>query len=98
MKLTRHVSITLVQAKFVLVHLLRVAAIWKFRIHFGVKLSNSTQPRYSPDTYLICLRKAQNEICSFGSKRFRELEPETPEARIFDKIAFAVGAGAAAIS
>ena len=60
-----------------------------FRIHFGVT-------GYSPENYIVCLRKAQNEICLYGPEQFRKLEPGTPEARIFDKIAFAVGSGATA--
>jgi len=59
--------------------------------HFDVKLRDTTQPGYSAQIYLSCLRSAQNEIQSFGTDRFRQLEPESPEARIVDKIAFAVG-------
>ena len=62
-----------------------------FRKHFGVKLRDTTQPGYSAQIYLSCLRSAQNEILSFGTDRFRQLEPDSPEARIFDKIAFVVG-------
>ncbi len=62
-----------------------------FRKYFGVRLREGTQPGYSAKIYLTCLRSAQNEIYSFGADRFRQLEPESPEARIFDKIAFVVG-------
>lgn len=62
-----------------------------FRKHCGVRFRNTTQPGYSSDKYLACLREAQKEIQSFGVERFRQLEPMTPEARIFDKIAFVVG-------
>ena len=62
-----------------------------FRAHFGVKFSNTTQPGYSAAKYFECLQKAQKEIQSFGIQQFRQLEPMTPEARIFDKIAFVVG-------
>lgn len=62
-----------------------------FRTHFGVRLRNSTQPGYSFDKYFLCLVEAQKEIQIFGVEEFRRLEPGTPEARIFDKIAFVVG-------
>lgn len=62
-----------------------------FREHFGMKFRRSTQPGYCSQKYFSCLREAQKEIRSFGADQFRQLEPETPEARIFDKIAFIVG-------
>jgi hypothetical protein len=62
-----------------------------FREYFGVRFIRSTQPGYCSDKYFICLWEAQKEIRSFGADQFRQLEPETPEARIFDKIAFIVG-------
>ena len=62
-----------------------------FRNHFGVKFRNSTQPGYSAERYIACLREAQRQIYSFGPERFRQLEAGTPEARVFDKIAFVVG-------
>jgi hypothetical protein len=62
-----------------------------FREHFGVKFVKSTQPGYCSDKYFTCLQEAQREIQFFGFERFRQLEPMTPEARIFDKIAFIVG-------
>ena len=60
-----------------------------FRDVFGVKFVKSTQPGYSAEKYVQCLRLAQVDIRSFGVERFRLLEPQTPEARIFDKIAWA---------
>jgi hypothetical protein len=62
-----------------------------YRTHFAVGFRKGTQPGYSSDRYLTCLRQAQREIQMFGVEAFRQLEPDTPEARIFDKIAFAVG-------
>ena len=62
-----------------------------FREHFGVTFRRTTQPGYCSEKYFSCLREAQEAIRSFGVDRFRQLEPETPEARIFDKIAFIVG-------
>jgi hypothetical protein len=60
-----------------------------FRDAFGVTFVKSTQPGYCAQKYVTCLRLAQAEICSFGAERFRRLEAGTPEARIFDKIAWA---------
>lgn len=62
-----------------------------YRAHFAVGFRKGTQPGYSSDRYLTCLRQAQREIQMFGDEAFRQLEPDTPEARIFDKIAFVVG-------
>jgi len=52
-----------------------------FRIDWGVV-------GYTSDNYIVCLRKAQEEILSYDPQKFRDLEPNTPEARVFDKIAF----------
>jgi hypothetical protein len=60
-----------------------------FRDALGVSFVKSKQPGYSAQKYVECLRLAQAEICSFGAERFRRLEAGTPEARIFDKIAWA---------
>jgi hypothetical protein len=62
-----------------------------YRTHFAVGFRKGTQPGYSSDRYLACLRQAQREIQMFGVEAFQQLEPGTPEARIFDKIAFVVG-------
>jgi len=63
-----------------------------FRSVFGVQFSKSTQPGYSSERYIQCLRFAQSDIRSFGTERFRHSEEQTPEARIFDKIAWVAGA------
>lgn len=60
-----------------------------FRDVFGVRFVKSTQPGYSAEKYVQCLCLAQLDIRSFGVERFRLLEANTPEARIFDKIAWA---------
>jgi hypothetical protein len=65
----------------------RVACI--FRDVFGVRFVKSTQPGYSADKYVQCLQLAKDDIRSFGAERFRLLQANTPEARIFDKIAWA---------
>jgi hypothetical protein len=59
-----------------------------FRNLFGVKFLKSTQPGYTAEKYLQCLRLAQEDICSFGLEQFRLLELSSPEARIVDKIAW----------
>jgi hypothetical protein len=65
----------------------RVAGV--FRDVFGVSFVKSTQPGYSAEKYVKCLQLAQSDIRSFGAERFRALEANTPEARIFDKVAWA---------
>jgi hypothetical protein len=62
-----------------------------FKSRLGVEFRNTTQPGYCPERYLECLDRAQREIRRFGENRFRGLEPNTPVARVFDKIAFMVG-------
>jgi len=62
-----------------------------YRTHYGVRFSNTTQPGYSSEKYLACLQEAQKEIKLFGVESFRQLEPMTPVARIFDKLSFVVG-------
>ncbi len=64
-----------------------------FQKHHQVDFRQTTQPGYESKKYFECLVKAQEEIKQFGLDRFRALEPPTPLARIFDKIAFVVGAG-----
>jgi hypothetical protein len=62
-----------------------------FRQRFSIAFRDTTQPGYTPEKYLACLRHTQNQIRAYGPERFRTLERGTPEARIFDKIAFVVG-------
>jgi hypothetical protein len=57
-----------------------------FRKHFGSWNSTPSSARY-----FNCLVEAQRAIELFGLERFRQLDPRTPEARIFDKIAFMIG-------
>jgi len=63
-----------------------------FRSVFGVAYVKSTRPGYSAERYLQCLQLAQADIRLFGAARFEMLEANTPEARIFDKIAWASSA------
>jgi len=60
-----------------------------FRDFFDVNFSKSTQPGYCAERYIQCLCLAQEDIRSFGPQQFRLLEANTPEARVFDKIAWA---------
>jgi len=62
-----------------------------FKQHHRVGFKNTTQPGYSVERYVQCLKKAQEEIRAYGYDRFRLLEPQTPLARLFDKVAFIVG-------
>ena len=62
-----------------------------YRTHYGVRFAKTTQPGYSSEKYLTCLQEAQKEIQLFGVESFRQLEPMTPVARIFDKLSFVVG-------
>ncbi len=63
-----------------------------FQKHHKVGFRLATQPGYSAEKYLRCLEKAKDEIVGFGPESFVALEPNTPIARIFDKVAFVVGA------
>jgi hypothetical protein len=67
-------------------------AAMAFQKHHMVGFRQTTQPGYSAQNYFKCLELAKKEIVEFGVERFHALEPDTPVARIFDKIAFVVGA------
>ncbi|MBI4874349.1 MAG: hypothetical protein HY822_06940 [Acidobacteria bacterium] len=62
-----------------------------FRKHHAVEFANTTQPGYTAEKYFSCLKHAQAEIEAYGFERFRRLEPATPLARLFDKVAWDVG-------
>jgi hypothetical protein len=62
-----------------------------FRRHHALKFTKSTKPGYTAEKYFSCLHHAQVEIEAYGYERFRRLEPATPLARLFDKVAFVVG-------
>jgi len=62
-----------------------------FRKHHRVEFANSTQPRYTAEKYFSCLKHARDEIQAHGYESFRRLEPDTPLARLFDKVAWVVG-------
>jgi hypothetical protein len=64
-----------------------------FRKHHVIDFKSGTQPGYSAEKYVECLRKAQEEIHAYGYERLCSIEPQTPLARLFDKVAFVVGKG-----
>jgi hypothetical protein len=64
-----------------------------FQEHHKVEFRRTTQPGYSAKKYLECIETAQAEIVRYGPERFADLEANTPVCRIFDKVAFVVGAG-----
>jgi hypothetical protein len=64
-----------------------------FREAHGVSYRNSTQPGYTPEKYLECLRHCQSDIASLGADGFLALEHGTPMARIYDKLLFSIGLG-----
>ena len=59
--------------------------------HPEIGFKATTQPGYSAARYVQCLKLAKEEIRAYGYDRFRLLEPQTPLARLFDKVAFIVG-------
>jgi hypothetical protein len=61
-----------------------------FAEHHDVEFKAGIQPGYSWAKYLDCLSHAQNEIRHLGPE-FQELEPGTPSARLFDKVAHITG-------
>jgi len=62
-----------------------------FRKYWNVPFRNSTQPGYTPELYLECMKRVQSEINEYGLEKFQNLEPNTPITRIFDKITFVIG-------
>ena len=62
-----------------------------FRKHHRVEFADTTQPGYTAEKYFSCLKHAQAEIQAYGHESFRRLEPATPLARLFDKVAWVVG-------
>jgi hypothetical protein len=56
-----------------------------------VKFAKGAQPGYTAEKCFSCLHHAQFEIEAYGYERFHRLEPATPLARLFDKVAFVVG-------
>lgn len=62
-----------------------------FRSAWKLPFKNATQPGYSAELYLECMKRARSEILNYGLSRFQALEPGTPVTRIFDKLTFVIG-------
>lgn len=62
-----------------------------FRSYHGVGYSNTTQPGYTAERYIECLKHAKQDILDFGVQAFLSLEEGTPLARIYDKLTFMTG-------
>ena len=62
-----------------------------FREHHGVNYKNGTQPGYTAKKYVDCMQHAQDEIRAYGFEKFMRIEPATPLARLFDKVAWVAG-------
>lgn len=62
-----------------------------FRKYWNLPFRKSTQPGYTPELYLECMKKVQSEIIGYGVEEFRNLELDTPVTRIFDKVTFVIG-------
>jgi len=62
-----------------------------FRIAWKLPFRNATQPGYSADLYLECMKRAQMDISMYGLEQFRALEPNVPVTRIYDKLTFVTG-------
>jgi hypothetical protein len=62
------------------------------RMAHYVGYRNTTQPGYCDTNYIQSLKYAQTDINAFGVNEFCSLENGMPMARIYDKLAFAVGA------
>ncbi|TAL24363.1 MAG: hypothetical protein EPN94_07490 [Nitrospirae bacterium] len=62
-----------------------------FRRSHNVSYRNTTQPGYSGDKYVNCLKFSKADIAEYGVDNFRALELGMPEARIYDKLSFASG-------
>jgi hypothetical protein len=52
---------------------------------------NTTQPGYSAELYVECMKRAKTDIAEYGVDNFRALEPNTPITRIYDKLTFVTG-------
>ena len=62
-----------------------------FRENHQVDYKRSPQPGYTAKKYVDCLRHAQDEICAYDLDKFMRIEPATPLARLFDKVAWVAG-------
>ena len=63
-----------------------------FRDSGQIPFLNSTQPGYTPDLYIQCLKQTFSDINQYGANDFQALEFGTPITRIYDKLTFITGA------
>lgn len=62
-----------------------------FKEYHNVNFRNTSQPGYSYEKYIECLKYAKQDILDFGATTFQALEKKTPLARIYDKLTFMTG-------
>ena len=62
-----------------------------FRTAWQLPFRNATQPGYSAELYVECMKRAKTDISEYGIDNFRSLEPNTPVTRIYDKLTFVTG-------
>jgi hypothetical protein len=62
-----------------------------FRASGRVPFRNGTQPGYSADLYIECMKCAKDDITAYGIEDFQALEPTTPITRVYDKLTFVTG-------
>jgi len=62
-----------------------------FKAAHNIPFKNTTQPGYSAERYVECMKLAKTDITDYGSDKFQALEPNTPITRIYDKLTFVTG-------
>ena len=62
-----------------------------FRLAHNVPFRNATQPGYSAERYVNCMKHARDDIREYGASEFQALERDTPITRIYDKLTFMTG-------
>ena len=62
-----------------------------FRTAWKLPFRGTTQPGYSANLYLECMKRVQMDISTYGLERFRALDPDVPVTRIYDKLTFVTG-------
>jgi len=62
-----------------------------FRTAWKLPFRRTTQPGYSANLYLECMKRIQVDMQTYGLERFRALDPGVPVTRIYDKLTFVTG-------
>jgi len=62
-----------------------------YRAAWQLPFRNTTQPGYSAELYVECMNREKVDISDYGVDKFRNLEPNTPITRIYDKLTFVTG-------